>query len=321
MWNVSWRFRLGKIFRGYDIIHFHNTHSYAITHYGVLAAKKLGKQVVWTPHDYWFACPMQTMMRDEAVECDLSTCDTSCMSKGYRGKILASRHKATSILKSVDLVLPPSDYVATKVVALGIPPDRVKTIHNGVQIPINIPPHNVGKNSLFIGRLDVWKGVKVLADAFVLVAQSNPDVKFNIVGDGPERQWLVANLPKDRAVLHGKVAQDALEAQYSKADLVVVPSIWPEPFGLVAAEAMARARPVVAARSGALPEIIEDGKTGLLVPPNDPKALAEAMMKVILDPAIAQKMGTHGREVAIRKFSIEDYGKRVEAAYGALKSS
>ena len=182
MWNVAWQPRLEKIMTGYDLIHFHNTHSYAITHYGVRAAKRLEKKIVWTPHDYWFACPRQTLMRNEREECNQAICDAGCLGKGMRGRWLASRHRAANALKDADMVLPPSEYVAGKIRAFGVPAERVRTIYNGVEIPKSPPVFNHGKSILYVGRLDVWKGTRVLADAFIALSKIEPDAELAVVG-------------------------------------------------------------------------------------------------------------------------------------------
>ena len=115
----------------------------------------------------------------------------------------------------------------------------------------------------------------------------------------------------------GWLRPEDMPAHYSQADLVVVPSIWPEPFGIVAAEAMASARPVVASQVGGLQHIVEHGKTGLLVPPESPEALAEAIGTLIADPALRAQMGQAGRERAAREY---DWDQIAETHYEPLFS-
>jgi glycosyltransferase involved in cell wall biosynthesis len=96
--------------------------------------------------------------------------------------------------------------------------------------------------------------------------------------------------------------------------LVHVPSA-PEPFGRVVAEAMAVGKPVVAARAGGLPEIVEHEVTGLLVPPGDPSACAAAVLRLLADPALRARLGTAGRRRAEERFDPAAHAERVVAAY------
>jgi glycosyltransferase involved in cell wall biosynthesis len=99
--------------------------------------------------------------------------------------------------------------------------------------------------------------------------------------------------------------------------VAVVPSITPESFGFVALEAMVLGRPVVAARSGALPEIVSDGETGLLTPPGDATALATALSRLLDDPGLRERMGSAGRRRA-EQFSESRVVQRVETIYQDL---
>ena len=101
-------------------------------------------------------------------------------------------------------------------------------------------------------------------------------------------------------------------ALYQQADIVAIPSIWHEPFGLVAVEAMAASRPVVASRSGGLSDIVRDGDTGLLVPPNDATALARALETLLDNPRLREQMGRRGREVAEEEY---DWARIIERHY------
>ena len=124
----------------------------------------------------------------------------------------------------------------------------------------------------------------------------------------------LARLPADaraRIRLHGKRPHDELPAFYRRADVLVVPSL-SEAFGKPAVEAMASGLPVVATRVGGIPEVVADGETGLLVPPNDPVALAEAMGRLAADPALRARLGAAGRARAEERFSYDRIAREVE---------
>jgi glycosyltransferase involved in cell wall biosynthesis len=103
----------------------------------------------------------------------------------------------------------------------------------------------------------------------------------------------------------------------SDADIVVVPSLW-EGFGLVTLEAMAARKPVVASRVSALPEIVVHGETGLLVPPGDPQAQAEALLQLLADRGLAEAMGARGRKRLEVEFTVEKMAQRHAEVYLAM---
>ncbi|MBW1972734.1 MAG: glycosyltransferase family 4 protein [Deltaproteobacteria bacterium] len=112
-----------------------------------------------------------------------------------------------------------------------------------------------------------------------------------------------------------------IEEIYHLSDIIVVPSTEPESFGLTAVEAMAAKKPVVASAHGGLLDIVIDGETGILVPPNDQIALANAIVKLIEDPLLRKSMGEAGRKRQRELFSIERYVKEFEEVYSILEVS
>jgi glycosyltransferase involved in cell wall biosynthesis len=133
---------------------------------------------------------------------------------------------------------------------------------------------------LFVGRLVPEKGIEELV-------QATEGRNLVVVGDGPLRPDVPAAL--------GFLSGAALEERFARAAVVVCPSRR-EGFGLVCAEAMARARPVVASAVGGLTELVADGETGLLVPPQDPPALRSAIDSLLADQALRRRMGEAGRK-------------------------
>jgi glycosyltransferase involved in cell wall biosynthesis len=166
------------------------------------------------------------------------------------------------------------------------------------------------------------KGVDVLLLAFARVAARVPDAQLLLVGDGPERgplERLAADLGiGPRARLAGHRARPDLEGLLAGAWVQAVPSLWAEPFGLVAAEAMMQGTAVVASNAGGLREFIRDGETGLLVPPGDVEALAGALAALLLDPERVERIGREGRAFALARLDIEAYVDRFVAVYEEL---
>jgi glycosyltransferase involved in cell wall biosynthesis len=115
--------------------------------------------------------------------------------------------------------------------------------------------------------------------------------------------------------------QDDLRAQTQRAWLQVVPSVWDEPFGIAALDAMAQARAVIASRAGGLSEIVDDGATGFLVPPSDPVALAQRLTALIEDPDGCAAMGAAGRQRLVEHFSMDRCVDAFTALYHRLLSA
>ncbi len=175
------------------------------------------------------------------------------------------------------------------------------------------PPHIVG-----YGRLVPDKGFDVAVRAFATVIRRRPDARLVLAGDGaarPDLERLVERLGLARSVtFSGIVAPEDVPPLLDGASLVVVPSRWDEPFGLVALEAALMARPVVATRAGGLVEVVTHGETGVIVDKDDPDALAGAILDLLADPARADRMGIAARVRARERFSWD----RCVAAYEEL---
>lgn len=174
-----------------------------------------------------------------------------------------------------------------------------------------------------VGRLNHRKGHAVLFDALVrLKARDGLEPIVLVVGSGPlesELRASAAGMGLGRVEFFG--SRERVFPWYLAADLAVVPSLV-EPFGLVAAEAMACARPVVASGVGGLREIVVDGETGLLVPPKDPESLAGAISSLLSDPSRASAMGARGRVRFESEFTQDAMIRRWEGHYaGALGRS
>jgi glycosyltransferase involved in cell wall biosynthesis len=170
----------------------------------------------------------------------------------------------------------------------------------------------------FIGRLTGQKGVDILLRAFALVERRHPAVKLILAGDGPDRQALMRltkSLGLQRVMFLGW-RDDAVDI-LADLDLLVVPSRW-EGFGLVALEAMAMGKPVVASNVSALPEIVIPGQTGQLVSPGDAGELAEAILAILSNPTRAAEMGRAGRGRVRKEFPVERMAQRTADLYHSL---
>jgi type III pantothenate kinase len=150
---------------------------------------------------------------------------------------------------------------------------------------------------LYAGKLSLGKGTLVLLESLDRIRAAVPGVRFALAGKGDMR----VPAADDLHVL-GILSQPDLFALYRAADVVVVPSLWPEPLSRVLLEAMRIGRPVVATMVGGTPEAVEHGVSGLLVPRQDPAALARAVSELLLDPQRRERMGLAGAQRAERFF-------------------
>jgi glycosyltransferase involved in cell wall biosynthesis len=167
------------------------------------------------------------------------------------------------------------------------------------------------------------KGIDTLLEAFSGVVAEVPHARLRIAGDGPERGAIEAQIARlgaeSFAELVGVV--DDLPEFWSTVDVAAMPSTLPESFGMVALEAMASARPVVATRSGGVEELVEDGVTGRLVPAGDVEALRASLVEYALSEELRAAHGAAGRSRAERHYSIEDCAWRHARLFAALGHS
>ncbi|MGH7506551.1 MAG: glycosyltransferase family 4 protein, partial [Longimicrobiales bacterium] len=175
-----------------------------------------------------------------------------------------------------------------------------------------------------VGRLIPWKGQDYFIDALAEVVREEPRVKALLVGDaGPTRQsrefeeslrQRVADRQlQDHVIFTGFRAD--VPGVMAASDVVVHSSCDPEPFGRVIVEAMAARRPVVATAAGGVPEIVEDGRTGLLVPLRDARAMADAIRQLICNPEAARSMGERARTDAEARFGAALFAHALHRAY------
>ncbi len=203
------------------------------------------------------------------------------------------------LIRRARVVVAPSGALAEAVSRLGAVDVRVTG--SGVDLPESLGEPDEPLHVLYVGRLSAEKGIEELARA-------TADVPRVIVGDGPLR-----HLVPDAV---GFVPPGQLGPYYDRAAIVVCPSRR-EGYGVVAREAMAHGRPVVAAAVGGLLDAVEHERTGLLVPPGDAGALRTAIGRLLLDPTLRARLGAAGRERAGERFSWAAATAATLAAYDA----
>jgi glycosyltransferase involved in cell wall biosynthesis len=214
------------------------------------------------------------------------------------------------------------------------PAEKVVTIHNGIDLLRVVAPswHEVAalRRELdldddvavvaAVARLHPEKGLEYLFRALpALLAATGGRLRLLVAGDGPFREVYereVAALGVQAVVRFLGFRTDVTRI-FAASDVVVLPSV-AEAFGLVLAEAMAMQRAVVATRVGGIPEIVEDGVTGILVPAASPGALADAILSLLHDPARRMRLGEAGRRRVVESFRFETMMERYESLYDTL---
>ncbi|QBD82025.1 glycosyltransferase family 1 protein [Ktedonosporobacter rubrisoli] len=212
----------------------------------------------------------------------------------------------------------------------GFDPERIEVIYNGIDPRfLTLPPERAAEGEilslLYVGRLRVEKGLLVLLKALDLLAQRRSQrgaaalpVRLNVFGSGDQvymnelQEFLREKRLSELVTFHGTVPQEELIKYYDRTDIMVVPSLWQEPFGLVLAEAMARSLPVLASKVGGPAEILVDGVNGLLVAPGDEQALADALGQLLEDPARRRQLGLAARKTVEERFTIQENARKVE---------
>jgi glycogen synthase len=220
--------------------------------------------------------------------------------------------------------------VKRKYVEAGFRPESIEVIYNGIdprffdQPAAERPAVGALKgrfNLLYSGRLRLEKGVLVALKALNLLlgeAKGAYPIHLNIFGSGDKvyldelHSFLRVRHLTERVTFHGWVPQEELLAYYDCSDIMLVPSLWPEPFGLVVAEAMARGLPVIASDIGGPAEILTHEADGILVPPGDEHALAAAIKQLLGDAKKRGQLGQAARASVRDRFTNEVNVRLVE---------
>lgn len=238
---------------------------------------------------------------------------------------------AIALRLGVDQVIAVSDFLKRELVQFyRFDAEKVNVIYNGIDTQKFNPEidglkirgkYGVGSNPLvlFLGRLAPYKGPQFLIMAAPQILKEVPDAKFVIAGSGrheiPQLKILVKKLNLEKAfIFTGYVTDWEIPYLYASCDVFCYPSLW-EGFGLTPAEAQACGKPVVAFNISAIPEVVKNRETGILVPPKDYTKLAPAIIQLLSDKKAREKMGHKGRQRVLRLFSWDNVAKETIKVY------
>jgi glycogen(starch) synthase len=285
-----------------DVVHVHLGEDLAVLPVGAAAARLHRLPLVLTIH---------TSLRHTLAVSDLR----SALLKTIGGPIERwGEHSAEAVLVITSRLhrLLLSDGVDENRIHL-IPPGVKASLFEG---PFEDPFVDIRRpRVLFVGRLAPQKGVSTLVEAAGLL--KDPSAQVLLVGDGPERPKLEREARRlgvgDRLHFVGFFAHDQLPAVFAHADLLVLPSLYEE-LGTVLLEAMQAALPIVASRTGGIPDVIEDGVNGILVPPGEPEELAHAINRLLADRDLARRL-SEGAQERVKDYDWEVLAERVLSVY------
>ncbi len=308
-----------------DVAHLHNIH-HQLSPSIVDVLRQEGIPAVHTLHDYKVLCPSYLFYTEGALceRCKGGRFHEAIVHRCIQGSIGASAvaaaemtfHRlARTLERGVRLVVAPSRFLAQKLAEFGVDGARVRVVPNGVDLESMQPAESGGDAFVFAGRLSPEKGLGVLIDAL----SRAPGVHLVAAGEGPMgaelRERAERAVPGRVEWLGARTREDVL-ARVRGARALVLPSLVYENAPLAALEAAALGVPVIASRLGGIPEIVRDGETGLLVPENDPAALADAMARLSRDATLASRLGRRAREVASAEYSL---GRQVDRMLAILE--
>jgi phosphatidylinositol alpha-mannosyltransferase len=202
----------------------------------------------------------------------------------------------------------------------------LRIVPNGIDVGLfqdaEPAPLPEGRRILFVNRLDPRKGFRVMVDAFAMLAAERADVLLVVAGDGAERGALreLSIEARSRVVRLGTVPHDELPPYHAASEVFCSPATGRESFGIVLVEAMAAGLPVVASDIPGYREVVRDGREGILVPPKEPDAVAEAIGRILDSPQDAERFGAAGRERAA-DFSWDSVAREIEQVYAEVAAS
>ncbi len=235
-----------------------------------------------------------------------------------------------SVLKHADRILTVSKETMKYVLRLGADKAKTSVMYNGVDTNCFHPVkkgesrkklglHKKRKIIFSVRRLVYKNGIDTLIESAYLVARNNPNVLFDVAGKGPSRKLIEDRIKElgieDNIKLTGFVPDELLPVYYNAADYFVLPSASGEGLPLVLFEAMACGLPVIATTVGGTPEIISHMKNGVLVPPRNPEAMAEALSKLLAEEKLGPTIGEEAKKNVENRFTWEENLRQLKGVY------
>lgn len=293
----------------FDILHSNNRDTAVFT---ARVGRRLGIPVLVHIRDYWPLCPKRDFLRPEGI-CSKPKLCGNCMARYYNAwhKVAFyykmwndTSYRWQEIRKNADHFVYNSTYTQERIHL-----EDGSVIYNPVDVDKVRSREEESGKVLYIGNVTERKGVKMLAEA---VAEL--EVTLHIIGDG----YLLPKIGGKKIIKHGRVEYDELLKHLSNAEMVVVPSLWPEPFGRVAVEGMAAGVPVIVTPVGGLPEVV--GDAGIILKRTGVDELRNTILTLHKDDGLRKRIGENGKEQS-RMFHPQKIAEEMLSLYNELLGS
>ena len=311
-----------------DLAHFHIfQHQISPSVFGPLQKRKI--PILLTLHDLKPICPNYKMLTNGRVreECKGKRFYNCTLNRCTKGSLLGSLtntlemyfHYLMGYYQSVDYYIAPSQFIKNKFIDFGFPESKMKYLPNFIDAPRHADGSRDDRYVLYFGRLSHEKGLPTLLRS----AKSTPRIRYRIVGNGPLERELQEWTEREKlsnVIFHGYQTGNTLKKLLEGASCVVLPSEWYENCPMSLLEAFASAKPVIGTDIGGIPELIENGEDGIVVPPGDHQALADAIRTLWENPEQAKAMGQAGFEKVKERHSPEKHYQGLISIYESALS-
>jgi len=310
-----------------DIVHLHSIYHH-ISSSIIPEIKKRNIPIVMTVHDYHLIAPNNLLFHNGKI-CEITKPDKyykalihHCVKGSLPASVLevAEKYFYQYVLKDRDLIdqfIVPSKFVKEKLHEYGISWDKLKIIPHFIDTQKYKPDYRLGSYLLFVGGLYPHKGTRFLID----IMERIPEINCYIIGVGSEEKWL-KKIISDKKIknikLLGFVSDNKLKEYMQHCRFTIMPSLWYEGFGYVLIEANACGKPVIASNIGAIPEVIREGKNGILFKPNDVGECVSKICKLWNNSSKITKMGRNARKLVEQIYNPSDHYQHLLEIYQSV---
>lgn len=309
-----------------DLVNLHNCRNMSLIE-ELLEAVPL----LWFCHDHYFTCLQSPPSRyfNFLNRPDNFPPDWRCaFLSAFDGRVprnpleiyrrIKNKGWELSIMKKIPQVMVISDYMKRNLLQVGFKEEQVRVVPRQVSsLPAEVAPAPRRGNLLFVGRVEKEKGLRVLLESLKYL--TSIPYHLRVGGSGSDlaycRSLVEEKMLRGDVEFLGYQKGWALGVLYQQADVVVFPSIWPEPFGVVGIEAMAYGRPVVGFDVGGVSQWLKNGHNGLVARYNDSQDLAEKIKVLLKDSDYAERLGQNGRRMVEEKYTLEKHLEVLDKIY------
>ena len=326
IYSFDSRKKIGRVIDSFrpDIIHMNNI-NFQLTPSIIDEAVKRDIPIVQTVHDLQMLCPNHLMfsvrtktpcekcLNGSKLNCIAGRCIHGSLVKSIIGAAEAWLYAAKGTYAKVDKYICPSEFIESMLLkkkrfGKQLYKGKTAAIHNYIELPEVNSDYKKDDYVLFFGRLSEEKGV----DMLVRACRALPDIRFKVAGGGPMEE-AVKNIPNVEFV--GFKTGGELHRLIAEAKFSVYPSLWYENCPLSILESESFGTPVICTSLGGMPELVEDGVTGRVIPEAEPETLAQAIEELYTDGELCRSMSENCRIKRSEMITLESYGKMIEDIY------